>query len=76
MHHVNFSRMPLLRIFTGCRCRKTLVMTTSTRLRFVDGMPCRKIDRQIWVSVMYSQVRVRNGWGGLASITLAKVFMP
>jgi hypothetical protein len=52
MHHVNFSRMPLLRILTGCRWRKTLVMTTSTRLRFVAGIPCRKMDRQIWVSVM------------------------
>ena len=35
MHQVNFRRMPLLRIFTGCRCRKTFVITTSTRLRLV-----------------------------------------
>ena len=52
MHQVNFSRMPLLRIFTGCRWRKTLLMTTSTRLRLLAGIPCRKIERQIWVSVM------------------------
>ena len=52
MHQVNFRRMPLLRIFTGCRWRKTLVMTTSTRLRLVLGMPCRKIELQSWVSVM------------------------
>ena len=52
MHQVNFRRMPLLRIFTGCRCRKTFVITTSTRLRFVLGTPCRKIDFQSCVSVM------------------------
>ena len=52
MHQVNLSRMPLLRIFTGWRCRNTLVITASARLRFVLGAPWRKMDRQIWVSVM------------------------
>ena len=52
MHQVNFSRTPLLRIFTGWRCRKTLVITASARLRLLLGIPWRKIDRQIWVSVM------------------------
>src|SRR5260221_5490261 len=49
MHQVNRRRMPLLRTFTGCRCRKTLVRTASPRLRGVSGGPCRKIEFQICV---------------------------
>ena len=52
MHHVNLRRTPLLRIFTGCRCRNTLVITARARLRLVLGMPWRKMDLQICVSVM------------------------
>src|SRR5262245_21177034 len=42
MHQVNSSFTPDLRDFTGCRCRMTLDSITSTRLRLVPGMPCRK----------------------------------
>jgi hypothetical protein len=56
--------MPLLRIFTGCRCRKTFVITTSTRLRLVSGMPCRKIDSDLRLGDVVP-VRAMNGLGSV-----------
>src|ERR1700756_1042289 len=35
--------MPLLRTETGCRCRKTFVSITTTRLRRSRGAGCRKM---------------------------------
>src|ERR1700722_10915048 len=40
--------MPLLRIDTGCKCRKTLVSITTTRLRRSRGAGCRKMLFQTW----------------------------
>src|SRR5919106_1072314 len=44
---------------TGCRCRKTFDNITSTRLRSVVGLPWRKIEVQICVSVSQFQNRTR-----------------
>src|SRR5437016_6085197 len=44
MHQVNDSRMPLLRTATGCKCRKTLLITAITRVRRSRGTPWRKIE--------------------------------
>src|SRR5436305_5835560 len=40
--------MPLLRTDTGCRCRKTFVSITTTRLRRSRGAGWRKMLFQTW----------------------------
>src|SRR5436190_12234826 len=46
MHQVKERRMPLLRTATGCRWRKTLLMTAITRVRRSRGTPWRKTEFQ------------------------------
>src|SRR4051812_22224679 len=46
--------MPLLRTDTGCRCRKTLVSMTTTRLRRSRGAGWRKMLFQTWLFLMKS----------------------
>src|SRR5207248_214350 len=46
--------MPLLRTDTGCRCRKTLVSMTTTRLRRSRGAGWRKMLFQTWLLRMKS----------------------
>src|SRR3954465_13681787 len=48
MHQVKERRMPLFRTATGCRWRKTLLMTAITRVRRSRGTPWRKTEFQTW----------------------------
>src|SRR2546428_9022468 len=67
MHQVKRRRMPLLRTFTGCRCRKTFVRMTRPRFLAVSGGPCRKIEFQSWVLRVYSQSFFKTAIGSLST---------
>src|SRR5262249_50198195 len=53
--------MPLLRTLTGCRCRKTLVSMTTTRLRRSRGAGWRKMLFQTWLLRMKSRTDIGGG---------------
>src|SRR5947199_3560932 len=48
--------MPLLRTETGCRCKKTLVSMTTTRLRRSFGAGWRKMLFHTWLLRMKSPI--------------------
>src|SRR5579885_2481489 len=52
--------MPLLRTETGCRCRKTLVSITTTRLRRSRGAGWRKMLFQTWLLRTKSPMAMRG----------------
>src|SRR5215208_4935857 len=55
--------MPLLRTATGCRCRKTLLMTAITRVRRSRGTPWRNTEFQ--TCELRTQLRGAERRGGI-----------
>ena len=53
MHHVKRSLTPRLAdLAPGAGAGRRSTSIASTRLRFVFGMPCRKIDFQTWLATI------------------------